>query len=69
MVSFDELTAAPVDAPLWPVAASWLFARLRALSWAMVAAEDEDDWLELVTVPATALVCCTPPTDPPEVLT
>ena len=70
MVSALVLTAAPVDAVPFPVLPIELSARLRAASAATDAAV-EADALELLplTVPATAWVACTPPTEPPEVLT
>ncbi len=66
MVSALVLTAAPVEVDPRPEFAIELFARLRAVSVAIDAVVGF--FLALTTVPATALVACVPPTDPPDVL-
>ena len=67
IVSWLVLTADPVEATPLPVAPIELVARFRAAcALAEVAAVD---LAEFTTVPATALVACEPPTEPPEVET
>ena len=67
MVSCLVLTAEPVEAMPLPVAPIEFVARLRAAcALAEVAAVD---FALVATVPATALVACEPPTEPPEVET
>src|SRR5450432_3456985 len=69
-VSWATLTAEPVEVLPRPEFASELAARLRAVSWAIAAAEGEVDAAVLSTVvPATACVACVPETAPPDVLT
>src|SRR5580704_10147430 len=67
IVSWLVLTAEPVEATPLPVAPIELVARFRA-AWAL-AELAEADVPGATTVPATALVACDPPTEPPEVLT
>ena len=66
------LTAWPVDADPWPVAAIALMLALRAVSAATELALDEAGepaLEETETVPATAFVCWVPLTVPPVELT
>src|ERR1700742_3201449 len=66
MVSALVLTAEPVEATPLPVAPIELVARFRAAcALTELAAADVP---VATTVPATALVACEPPTEPPEVL-
>ena len=69
MVSDAVDTGAPVEALFLPIAVNWFMARLRAASMAMDATLVVLAAVLFATVPATALVDCTPPTAPPEVLT
>ena len=67
MLTAFVLTAEPVETAPLPVAPIELVARLRAACalTALAAA----DFAAVTTVPATALVACEPPTEPPDVLT
>src|ERR1700733_13178849 len=67
IVSWLVETAEPVEATPLPVAPIELVARFRAAC--ALAELAEAALLADVTVPATALVACEPPTAPPEVLT
>jgi hypothetical protein len=69
MVPAAVATAAPVEVLPRPVLASWLLARLRAVSAATAAALLVAAVFGPETVPATALVPWTPPTPPADVLT
>src|SRR3984885_15815745 len=66
IVSWLVETAEPVEATPLPVAPIELVARFRA-AWALAVFAAADVPVA-TTVPATALVACEPPTEPPEVL-
>ena len=65
MVSWLVETAEPVEATPLPVAPIELVAALRAAC----ALAELVETPEATTVPATALVACEPPTEPPDVET